>query len=87
MGSPASVTGSGASTEDTGLSILDITKHAAKTAVKLLNPKDTLSVVKFTTEATVLKENLVMTPENAKDALATIDSLEVRSVCSGNLRT
>jgi len=77
MGSPASVTGTpGASAEDTGLSILDITKHAAKTAIKLLNPRDRLSIVKFTTEATVLKANLVMTPENAKDALSTIDALD-----------
>lgn len=39
--------------EDTGLSILDLTKHAAKTIIETLNEKDRLAVVTFCTEVNV----------------------------------
>ena len=42
--------------EDTGLSILDIVKHATKTIIEVLSRKDRLSIVKYSNFATVILE-------------------------------
>ncbi len=73
MSSSASV--KDGSSENSALSILDITKHAAKTVASILNPSDILSLVTFTDSASVIFEALAMTPENKKSAIAKIDAL------------
>ncbi|GMI16310.1 hypothetical protein TrLO_g11968 [Triparma laevis f. longispina] len=74
MSSPATLK---SSEEDAGLSILDITKHAAKTAIKLLNENDVLSIVKFTGTATVLQDTIKMsTPSNKQLCINSIESLQ-----------
>ncbi|KAH7020855.1 uncharacterized protein B0I36DRAFT_333308 [Microdochium trichocladiopsis] len=47
--------------EDFGLSVLDLTKHAARTIVETLNDDDRLSIVTFSTRATVLQPLTPMT--------------------------
>jgi hypothetical protein len=44
---------SGSRESDTGLSLLDLTKHAAKTIVETLNEKDRLGIVTYSSEAKV----------------------------------
>ncbi|KAK2877090.1 hypothetical protein FQN49_001430 [Arthroderma sp. PD_2] len=61
--------------EDTGLSILDLTKHAAKTIIQTLNEKDRLAVVTFCTEVKVAFELDFMSEENKTKVLSAIDSL------------
>lgn len=40
--------------EETGLSVLDLTKHAARTIIETLNENDRLGIVAFSTEAEVI---------------------------------
>ncbi|GMH81293.1 hypothetical protein TrST_g11804 [Triparma strigata] len=73
MSSPATLS---TSTEDAGLSILDITKHAAKTAIKLLASDDVLSIVKFTGSATVLQSSIKMSAHGRQMCIQSIESLQ-----------
>jgi Mg-chelatase subunit ChlD len=76
MNSEASVQASGgASKETSNLSVLDITKHAAKTVIKLLRPTDAISVVSFTDSATVHVDAQFCSEENKFAAIETIDKL------------
>jgi hypothetical protein len=61
--------------EESGLSILDITKHAAKTVVKLLNDDDKLTIIKFTDAATTLMAGVSMTESNRTSAITAISAL------------
>lgn len=72
MGCSADVQGA---SESTGLSVLDITKHAAKTAIKLLSPLDTLSVVKFDSNASVVFDSMPMSVLNMKQAIKVVEEL------------
>ena len=63
-------------TEDSGLSILDITKHAAKTTINLLQSSDKLTIVTFTDVASTLLEASAMTTTNRASALAVIEGLK-----------
>ena len=72
MGCSADVQGA---SERTGLSVLDITKHAAKTAIKLLTPIDTLSIVKFDSNASVVFDSMQMNALNAKQAIKVVEDL------------
>ncbi|GBF60272.1 hypothetical protein TMEN_2689 [Trichophyton mentagrophytes] len=65
--------------EDTGLSILDLTKHAAKTIIETLNEKDRLAVVTFCTEVNVAFELDSMNKENKSTVLSAIDKLYGKS--------
>ncbi|KAM5476043.1 hypothetical protein MauCBS54593_000726 [Microsporum audouinii] len=69
--------------EDTGLSILDLTKHAAKTIIQTLNENDRLAVVTFCTEIRVAFELDFMSEENKSKVLAAIDCLH--GISSTNL--
>jgi len=54
MGSDAPVPGNpGETKEKYGLSVLDLTKHAAKTILETLNPNDRLGIVTFASDAKV----------------------------------
>ncbi|KAJ6439726.1 U-box domain-containing protein [Purpureocillium lavendulum] len=55
MGSPAPVPGEGGS-EDTGLSVLDLTKHAALTIIETMNAGDRLGIVTFGSKSKVIQD-------------------------------
>ncbi|EFR00125.1 U-box domain-containing protein [Nannizzia gypsea CBS 118893] len=61
--------------EDTGLSILDLTKHAARTIIETLNENDRLAVVTFCTEVKVAFELDFMNKENKSMVLRAINKL------------
>ncbi|KAF3483013.1 U-box domain containing protein [Arthroderma uncinatum] len=69
--------------EDTGLSILDLTKHAAKTIIQTLNENDRLAVVTFCTQVKVEFELAYMNDGNKKKVLSAIDGLH--GISSTNL--
>ena len=63
MNSAATVEQGGQSV-DVGYSVLDVTKHAVKTLIASLRPKDRLSVVAFSNSARCVLDWLPMTPAN-----------------------
>eukprot|EP00286_Rhodomonas_abbreviata_P007374 CAMPEP_0181316250 /NCGR_PEP_ID=MMETSP1101-20121128/15796_1 /TAXON_ID=46948 /ORGANISM="Rhodomonas abbreviata, Strain Caron Lab Isolate" /LENGTH=652 /DNA_ID=CAMNT_0023423487 /DNA_START=36 /DNA_END=1994 /DNA_ORIENTATION=- len=63
MGTAATVDIGGTQT-DVGFSMLDITKHAMKTVIETMKEGDKLSVVAFSSFATVVSELAPMTAEN-----------------------
>ncbi|KAG8845279.1 hypothetical protein FRB96_002568 [Tulasnella sp. 330] len=72
MGETANIPGD---TEQSGLSVLDIVKHAAKTIITSMHDTDRVAVVTFSTDA---KTPLVLTPTNSDGkakALKVIESL------------
>ena len=58
-----------------GLTILDIVKHAVKTIIKNLSPLDTLSLVQYNQKATLVLSSTPMTNENKEKAIKITDSL------------
>jgi len=73
MSSSADVKGGKA--ENTGLSLLDITKHAVKTIIHLLGPNDLCSLVAYTDDATTIFEGEPVTKENRKELIKKLESL------------
>lgn len=71
MMSPASVS----ETEDAGLSVLDVVKHAVNTITQSLSSYDRLSVVTFSDNAKVLFANLQMDAAGKAQAKRTVDAL------------
>ena len=66
------------------LSILDIVKHAAKTVIGMLGPRDMVSIVSFSSTASVLLDSFAINAEGRKKvAERIIDSLKPQ--CSTNL--
>ncbi|KAL2383786.1 hypothetical protein RJZ90_002417 [Blastomyces dermatitidis] len=61
--------------EDTGLSVLDLTKHAARTIIETLNDNDRLGVVAFSTDAEVVYKISNMNEDNKKAALKAVEAL------------
>lgn len=53
--------------ESTGLSVLDLTKHAALTIIETLNDQDRLGIVTFGTQSTIVQA-LTFMDSDAKDA-------------------
>ncbi|OJD26589.1 hypothetical protein ACJ73_02028 [Blastomyces percursus] len=69
--------------EETGLSVLDLTKHAARTIIETLNNNDRLGVVTFSTDAEIVYKISNMTEDNKKAALKAVEAL--RPLSSTNL--
>ena len=67
MGAPVPVA-EGEALEDTGLSVLDLVKHASRTILETLNENDRLAIVTFATGVKVVQELTTMTPDNKKTA-------------------
>ncbi|KAG6279720.1 hypothetical protein E4U47_002740 [Claviceps purpurea] len=61
--------------EPTGLSVMDLIKHAALTILQTLNPEDRLGIVVFGTRSTVVQSLLYMNERNKKTAGAKIKGL------------
>mmetsp|Transcript_26143 Transcript_26143/g.38717 ORF Transcript_26143/g.38717 Transcript_26143/m.38717 type:complete len:306 (-) Transcript_26143:915-1832(-) len=72
MGSPASTQGS----ESSGLSLLDIVKHALKTIINTLGEKDRLSLVSYSNTATVVFGLTPITTAGKSRALKLVDELK-----------
>jgi hypothetical protein len=66
--------------ERNGLTVLDLTKHAARTILETLDKNDRLGLVTFSTEAEVVQQLLPMTKKNKKAALTKIEGLKVDSM-------
>ncbi|EEH07972.1 U-box domain-containing protein [Histoplasma capsulatum G186AR] len=62
--------------EETGLSVLDLTKHAARTIIETLNENDRLGIVAFSTEAEVVYKISKMNESNKKAALKAVEALK-----------
>ena len=54
MGTEATLKSTAGSTESHGLSVLDVAKHSVQTIIKMLGPKDRLSLVTYSTNAKVV---------------------------------
>lgn len=74
MGTSADTDAAGS--ESTGLSVLDVTKHAAKTSAALLGPNDVLSIVTYHDTAAVLLDGSPMTDANKRLAMEKLDALQ-----------
>jgi len=73
----AEVTIQGASNKETcGLSQLDLAKHALKTIIHSLTQNDRLSIVSFSTDASILFSLHEMDDNGRSDALAALEKLE-----------
>jgi Mg-chelatase subunit ChlD len=66
--------------ERNGLTVLDLTKHAARTILETLDENDRLGLVTFSTEAKVVQALLPMTKKNKNAALEKIEQLTVESM-------
>lgn len=73
MCSSAPVPGEG---EDTGLSVLDLTKHAAFTIIESMDERDRLGIVTFETESKVVQALEPMTNGNKEQARKRIRALK-----------
>lgn len=73
MCSSAPVPGEG---EDTGLSVLDLTKHAAFTIIESMDERDRLGIVTFETESRVVQALEPMTNGNKEQARKRIRALK-----------
>ncbi|KAK1573544.1 von Willebrand factor type A domain-containing protein [Colletotrichum navitas] len=73
----------GEKTENYGLSVLDLVKHAARTVLETLNEGDRLGIVTFASKAKVVQE---LSPMNAKNkALAEKNINSMRPIDATNL--
>ncbi|QUC23766.1 uncharacterized protein UV8b_08007 [Ustilaginoidea virens] len=62
--------------ESTGLSVLDVTKHAALTILETLNDKDRLGIVTFSTKSTIVQPLTYMDVDEKEQARSSIKRLE-----------
>jgi len=76
MSAEASIKNSEGKEQHTGLTVLDLVKHAARAIVKSMDDSDYLGVVVFSSEAQVLQPMLPMTLENQNDTWGRIMGLE-----------
>ncbi|PGH15567.1 hypothetical protein AJ79_02349 [Helicocarpus griseus UAMH5409] len=66
--------------EETGLTVLDLTKHAARTIIETLNEDDRLGVVVFSNNAEVVYGISNMDEKNKKEALKVVEALRPLSL-------
>ncbi|KAL4446029.1 hypothetical protein ABPG74_011021 [Tetrahymena malaccensis] len=76
MGIEAKANNSASSSENYCLSILDIVQHALKMIVNTLTPDDNLSVVAFSSQASIVFDTLKMDDANKTLAIDKIEKLE-----------
>jgi hypothetical protein len=66
--------------ERNGLTVLDLTKHAALTTLETLDENDYLGIVTFSNEANVIQNLLPMTTENKEAGRSLIKGLQVEGM-------
>lgn len=77
MGSNAPIPANpGEKSENYGLSVLDLVKHASKTILKTLDEGDRLGIVTFASRINVLQKLMPMNEENKRLAQKNIDRME-----------
>ncbi|KAJ9142426.1 U-box domain-containing protein [Pleurostoma richardsiae] len=77
MGSDAPApSNAGAKAERNGLSVLDLTKHAARTILETLDDSDRLGIVTFATKAKAIQPLMAMTKAGRKDARSNIEGMQ-----------
>ncbi|KAH6894450.1 hint-domain-containing protein [Thelonectria olida] len=64
------------SSENTGLSVLDLTKHAARTIIETMNEDDRLGIVTFSSKVKVLQSLTRMTDENKDVARKNVKNMQ-----------
>ena len=64
--------------ESTGLSILDLVKHAARTILEKLNDNDRLAVVTFSSNSKIVQPLISMTQNTKEETWKRIEELEVQ---------
>ncbi|EGX93012.1 U-box domain-containing protein [Cordyceps militaris CM01] len=74
MSRPAPVPGD-SSSENNGISVLDLVKHTARMIVKAMTEHDCLSIVTFAEDAQLLQPLVYMTAENKMTALNNINGM------------
>ncbi|KAH7175446.1 hint-domain-containing protein [Dactylonectria macrodidyma] len=62
--------------ENTGLSVLDLTKHAARTIIETMNEGDRLGIVTFSGKAKVIQPLIPMTDANKEVARKNVTKME-----------
>merc|ERR1719313_2548554 len=72
MGTPADNPDGG---ERTGLSLLDVVKHALKAVIHTLGPNDSFALVSFSTRANVVLSFTAMDESGVKEAIAAVDRM------------
>jgi hypothetical protein len=77
MGSPADTPDSG---ESTGLSLLDVVKHALKAVIHTLGPEDSFALVPFDHNAEVALPFVAMDSEGLKKAIYAVDEMRPRGM-------
>ncbi|KAK0616764.1 ribosomal protein L13e-domain-containing protein [Immersiella caudata] len=81
MASEAPVPGNpGETKEKYGLSVLDLTKHAANTILETLNANDRLGIVTFAGEAKVLQSLMPMTASNKRSTKKKIEGMAPKDI-------
>ncbi|KAK0707673.1 hint-domain-containing protein [Lasiosphaeris hirsuta] len=73
-------TNPGEQTEHNGLTVLDLTKHAARTILETLDEDDRLGIVTFAGEAEVVQKLIPMTAANKKLAKRNIDKMYSKDI-------
>lgn len=77
MSSEARIPGS-SDQESTGLSVLDLVKHACRTILSTLDERDRLAIITFSNNATEIQGLSVMSDENKKIAEDNIEKMHVQ---------
>jgi hypothetical protein len=76
MAATVDVVGEAGEAEATGLTVLDICKHSAKTVLHMLRPRDVFSLVSFSSAAAVVAERAPLAaPGSRAAAIARVESL------------
>lgn len=66
----------GEETENFGLSVLDLVKHAARTILSTMDERDRLGIVTFASEAKIVQKLIHMSPKNKERATRNIKSMQ-----------
>jgi len=66
--------------EDSGLSVLDLVRHASRTIVQTLNVQDRLGIVTYGSTAEVVQELIWMNDNNKKDTVTRIENLKTNGM-------
>lgn len=77
MSSEARIPGS-SDQESTGLSVLDLVKHACRTILSTLDERDRLAIITFSNSATEIQKLTVMSEENKKITEENIEKMYVQ---------
>lgn len=74
MGADAPVPGEG---ESTGLSVLDLVKHACRTILSTMTAEDRLAIVTFSNRSRILQSLTAMTEDNKETAKAKLEAMNL----------